>query len=276
MAATGPQGRERVLEHEYRYSVADEWIERKIDETGIEPPKTWRIEFQLRELRDADVRRRARRLREMWSSIPGDMVLSEPTEDPEEFLDLLEAWIDERAEDVPPVGTVESKEVRRRMKLADFDLDMDHWIDEQGSERLKIARSRNYKITSSYAKERAREELPECWVDTAGKAISRERVDPSMRALRVETKFREWIESKDLGLGTRIVWLVKPPPSMAEFFEYEDEDLFDPESGFQQQEALLISDYLGKYNAYLPVQEEQRAPRKNDPYWKEHDEEEDE
>jgi hypothetical protein len=273
MAETGPQGRGRVLEHDYRYAVSDEWIDRRIDETGVEPPKTWRIEFQLKELRDADARRRARRLRDMWLSVPEDMVLAEPTDDPEEFLDLLEAWIAEKSANIASASTVQSKEFRRRSKLAAFDVEMDRWIDENGSDRLKIARSRNYKITSSYAKERAREELPECWVDTADRARSRERVDPSMRALRVETKFRDWIESKELDLDTRIVWLIKPPPSMAEFFEYEDEDLFDSEEGFQQQEALLIPDYLGKYNAFLPVDVEQRAPKADDPYWEEHGEE---
>ncbi len=276
MAETGPQGSARVLQHGYRYVVSDEWIEHQIDEDGIEPPKIWRIDFQLRELRDADARRRARKLRDMWASISGDLVLAEPTEDPEEFLDLLEKWANERVDDDDVIPSRESREFRRRLKLAEFDIDMDRWIEEHGSDRLKLARSRNYKITSSYAKDRALEELPECWIDTASKAVHRERVDPSMRALQVETNFRDWIATKELGLDTRVVWLVKPPSSMAEFIEYAIEDFIDSESDFRQQEALLIPDYLGKYSAFLPVEVEQRAPKEDDPYWEEQDEEEEE
>ena len=276
MADTGPQGNARVLKQTYRYAVADEWIAHRIDEEGVEPPRTWRIEFELRELADAAARRRARRLEELWSSIPGEMVLEAPTDDPDEFLNLLEEWVNERQDQIGLVPNEESDEVLRRRRIAEFDVEMARWIEEHGSARLKLARSRGYKVTSSYAKERGVEELPECWVDTASKARYRERVDPSMRALKVETNFRSWIESMDLGIETRIVWLVEPPSSMAEFFEFANDDPFDSGADFEQQEALMVPYYLGKYSAFLPVDVDQRAPKSDDPYWADPDEEDEE
>lgn len=267
MAKIGPQGNARVLQQKYRYAVSDEWIEHRIDEEGIEPPRIWFIDFTLKELSDANARRRARRLQEQRASIPGEIVLEEPTEDAERFLDLLEEWISEREDQIGLVPSEASDEFRRRLKLAEFDVEMARWIEGRGSARLKLARSRGYKVSSSYAKERGLEELPECWVDTADNAKYRERVDPSMRALSVETNFRAWIEEKELDLDTRIVWLVAPPSSMSEFIEFTNEEFFDGEADFTQQEALVIPGYLGKYNAFLPVDVDERAPQGDDPYW---------
>lgn len=269
MAENGPRGAARVLEHVYRYAVADAWIERQIDETGIEPPRIWQIKFELRELDGTTARRRARALQDIWYTIPGDMELAEPVEDPERFLDLLEEWIEGQGDEL--ASSEESEEARRRRRVADFDAERDAWIEANGSDRLKLARSRNYKITSTYVTERGRVELPQCWVDTAGKASYRERVDPSMRALETETRFRHWIAVNGLGLEPRIVWLTAPPPAMAEYMEYGDGDPFDEAPEFEQQEALLIPNYLGKYSAFLPIDEGERAPKPDDAYWDDED-----
>jgi hypothetical protein len=275
MAESRSQGSARVLAHDYLYAVSDEWIDAQIDETGVEPPKVWRIKFHLRELATADDRKRARRLRREWAEIPLQIILPEPAADPDEFLDLLETWLEEDEDRLSEDGA-ETEEMRRRRRLASFDADMAKWIASFGSNRLKLASARNYKITSSYAKERGREELPECWVDTSAKAQFRERVDPSMQALKVETNFRGWLKSKELDLDTRIIWLTTPPPAMAEYMDYGGGDVFEEQPEFAQQEALLIPTYLGKYEAYLPVDREQRAPRADDPYWEVDDDEEDE
>lgn len=268
MAENGPRGGTRILQQRYRYAVSDTWIENQVDETGLQPPKTWQIQFQLRELRDAEARKRARALEDIWYSIPDDVELPEPIDDPERFLDLVEEWIEEHSDEVASSGE-ESGEARRRRRIVDFDAEMDAWIEENGSDRLKLGRSRKYKVTSTYAIERGREELPRWWIDTAGKAGYRERVDPSKPALDVETNVRRWIAFNELGLEPRIVWLTSPPPAMAEYMEYGEGDPFDEQSEFEQQEALLIPGYLGRYSAYLPIDSGQRAPNPDDDYWKE-------
>lgn len=260
MAQAGPQGSGRVVAHRYEYAVSDKWIQERIDEEGIQRPKVWEITFELRELPDADARRRARRLREAWEAVPGRMELREPTEDPVEFLDLVEEWADMEAETVLGAKNEEAEqEERKQQEQQEFEAEMGRWIPAHGSVRLKLARDRGYKIVSTYAKERGREELPECWIDTADRAQYRERVDPTIRALKVETSFRQWLDQKELDLQTWIIWLVQPPSAMLEYRESLEESLFIPE--FEQQEALIIKGFLGKYDAFLLVDIDERVPR---------------
>jgi hypothetical protein len=260
MVQAGPRGDARVVAHEYHYSVSEEWIQEKIDEEGIERQRFWQIAFELRDLQGADARRKARDLREKWETIPDEIELAEPTEDPEAFLELLEEWVRERWNAQAEQARAQSAEQsRERQQQREFEADMDRWIEEEGSERLRLARERGYKVTSSYARERAATELPETWIDTAERADWRERVDPSFEALRVETSVVRWMEERNLPYSTLIVWLVEPPSSMAEALDKATPD--EPFGvAFEQQEALLISDYLGKYRAFLMVDRDERAP----------------
>jgi hypothetical protein len=260
MANAGPQGDVRVLAHKYQFEVSDAWIQDRIDEEGIEPPKIWRMAFQLRELPDAESRKRARRLRAAWESIPGRMKLPEPTEDPIKFLDLVEEWVELEAESAQDADSEELAERQREVHEQEaFEAEMAEWIGNHGSDRLKLAHSRGYKIVSSYAKERGRADLPGCWIDTAGRAEYRERVDPSMEALDTETKVQNWLDIHELDLLTRIIWLVTPPSSQVEHWEAQEEEFFEI-GDFRQQEALLLPAFLGKYGAYLPVDKDERAP----------------
>lgn len=260
MVQVGPQGHARVITHEYAYRVSEDWVQDQIDAEGIEPPRFWAISFDLPDLPDAGARRRARLLRDEWLSIEGDMELPEPTEDVDAFLDLVEKWLSEKkreqrvqhAEEV--AETEEAREEQTR-----FQSEMDEWIAEKGSERLRLARERGYKVTSGYAKERASKELPQCWVDTANRAAWRERVDPSTEALQLETAAVEWLEDHDLDFSTEIVWLVEPPSAMVEARrDVQDDDVFLLD--FEQQEAILISPFLSRYNVFLPVDKSERAP----------------
>lgn len=260
MANAGPQGNARILEHHYRYEVSDEWIQERIDEDGIEPPKVWNITFELRELPDIETRRKAQRLRNVWESIPGRMELHAPTDDPALFLELVEHWVLLKAEDARDAEVAELKE--RESKLTEqemFEAGMEQWISDHGSKRLKLARAGNYKVVSTYAKERGRADLPGCWIDTAERAEFRERVDPSMEALQVESTMREWLEFHELDLETRIIWLVGPPSSMVEHLEAVEEDYFLL-NDFRQQEALLIPGFLGRYHAFYLLDPDERAP----------------
>ena len=125
-----------------------------------------------------------------------------------------------------------------------------------------MARSRNYKATSGYARERGRAELPQCWIDTAGVAEYRERVDPSTEALTLETEYENFLSRNGRNLRIRIVWLVEPPAGLAEMYEGIDVDqvLAGQPWEFEQQETLLVTDFLGRYEAFMPVDSEVRAP----------------
>lgn len=260
MVEAGPDGQARVVTHDYHYGVSDEWIQERVDEEGVEPPKVWRMSFDLPDLPNSTLRRKARALREIWEALPDNLELPQPTEDPEAFLELLGDWVEEAQ-----VATAEQARMRtveqsqKRQQVQAFETAMDAWIEEHGSQRLRLARERGYKVTSSYAKERAERELPETWVDTADRAAWRERVDPSYAALRFESAVVNWMEERDMPYSCVIVWLIEPPSSMAEALERESED--DPlGKDFEQQEAILISGYLDRYNVFLPVDPDERAP----------------
>lgn len=261
MSESSPEGDVRVVAHDYTYEVSDDWVERQIDQDGLEPPRRWHISFELRELPDAATRKRARLLRDAWREIPGIAQLAVPTDDPLEFLSLLEHWLESREDSAAARSRLEA---RQRDEQRAFNEEMAAWIDRYGSARLRLASQRGYKVTSAYARARGKSELPGAWIDTADRASFRERVDPSSRALRLETDVRAAIEEQELGLSTKIVWLVEPPSSMTEHYEMLREDYF-VEEDFSQQEALLMTPFLGKYQAFLPVDPDERAPADMDP-----------
>lgn len=265
MVESGPRGDARVVEYAYIYQVSQEWIEERVDIEGIELPREWTIAFALSDLPDPNTRSRARRLHKQYLEIGRVPELESPTDDVLEFLDQLEQWLAVETEQLDQDRhRRHQEELDREIAAKAFDADMTGWIELRGSERMKIARRRGYKVTGSYARARAREELPGCWVDTSDRAEYRERVDPSANALRVESGFEDWLMANELNLRTRIVWLTSPPSGLAE--RYEGVDVGDVLSGdveeweFEQQEAVLISRYLGRYDAYLIVNSDLRAP----------------
>lgn len=59
------------------------------------------------------------------------------------------------------------------------------------------------------------------------------------------------------------MWLVEPPTGLAGLYENVnfDEEAFDGGGWeFEQQEAILIPGYLGRYEAFLMVDHNARAP----------------
>jgi hypothetical protein len=264
MVEAGPAGDARVVKFIFSYSVSDEWIEARMDLEGVEMPKLWSISFELSDLPNPGERHRARKLWHLYEQFGGEAELEEPCDDPVEFLDRLEEWIAAERERIDYEDHQrEEAEHQRELAAREFSRAMQRWIEANGTNRLKAACARGYKVTGSYARARVREEIPGAWVDTSGRALYRERVDPSSEALELEDAFETFAKFQDLELRTRIVWLVEPPTGLAEL--YEDLD-FDEEafSGggweFERQEAILISGYLGRYEAFLMVDHSARAP----------------
>lgn len=265
MVEAGPVGDTRVVQYTFTYTVGDSWIEDRMDIEGVALPKQWSIAFELSDLPNPGERQRARKLRELYQQLGGAAELNEPTDDPIEFLNHLEEWVAIEKERIDYESHQRRQaEIERELSAQNFEEDMDRWIEAHGSERLRAARARRYKVTGSYARARARKEIPGAWVDTSGRAEYRERVDPSKEALELESVFETFTAAQGRDLRMRIVWLVEPPTGLAE--AYEEIDMGEVIAGeaneweFQQQEALLISGYLGRYEAFLMIDKDLRAP----------------
>ena len=102
------------------------------------------------------------------------------------------------------------------------------WAAAHGSDRLKRGLARDHECTGIYIIERAALEAPGYTVDVKQRAAWKNRPCPSLEALDTADKLEK------SGLGTsEIVWLTESP----------DEDDYN----FEECEAVVINDYLGKY-----------------------------
>ena len=238
MTQLRPLGEPQAVDVEFQYTVSGEWIEQNIREQGIRMPRNWKVKFSLPEV-PAQLRIRLYRAHAQYKKMPGYPTFRAPTEDPEEFLVAIEDWIESAAADQTSDDS--------------FDGMRTSWIGAHGSDRLRIAQERGYKVNRLYAVERAAHEFPQFWIDTSNESVVRERTDPSMKALEIEDMVRKWIVDHELDerLDPKIVWLVEPPNELQERLE---------ESGdyFEQQEAILISSYLGRYSVVMPIAAELR------------------
>lgn len=108
------------------------------------------------------------------------------------------------------------------------------WIALCGSDHLKRATALGYNCQRYYVLERAEHELPGFTVDFNGYACWKERSCPGETAL---TEVERLIGQ---GHNARVVWLTEPP------YKQSDEEHY-AEGPFEPCEAIVISDYLGKY-----------------------------
>lgn len=243
MVESEPEGAPRIVAYEFRYDVAESFIESRLDDEGVEIPKSWKIAFELRDLPNADLRKRARAIHAAWSTTPGYPVLKGPTEDPVEFIEGAERWM---AEATGNLTEHEAAERLRSENAALFQREKDEWIQAHGSSRLRRANERDYKVNRLYARERADREFPAFWLETGGDARWGERTDPSDRSLDLEDMVREELASRGQQLDVRIVWLTSPPAELISQLEVS-------EWSWEEQEAILVYPYLGRYRLFLPV-----------------------
>jgi hypothetical protein len=129
---------------------------------------------------------------------------------------------DEQAEELRQAQV----EAEKQRKLAE----MAEWIDLHGDEQLKLAHANNYKCHRLYVLQRAGLEHPGFIVDFDDKFAWKERVGPSLTALK---KLGEYP-----GTNATIVWMT----SMGDGDEFEC------------SEAIAIRSYLGKYDLILPIE----------------------
>ena len=110
------------------------------------------------------------------------------------------------------------------------------WILEHGSNYLKDAASLDYDCQRLYAIERSSLEYPDFTLDFDDKADWSSRSCPSAKAIAIVKSLVAF------GIDAQVVWLTSP-------VDGEESDEFDDEeSGFDAREAIVIRDYLGKYD----------------------------
>lgn len=122
-----------------------------------------------------------------------------------------------------------------RKKYGPGDAEMITWIKANGSEHLKMCIDQQYGCKRLYIVERAAAELPGFIPDTSMMAKMEERVNPSAKALLDARKVQE------LGFNCRVVFLKSPPFSPDELVSL---------CTWEPREALVVWDYLGKYQLF--------------------------
>jgi hypothetical protein len=132
---------------------------------------------------------------------------------------------DEQAEDLRQAKI----QAEKQRKLAE----MAEWIDRHGDEQLKLAHANKFKCHRLYVGQRAALEYPGFILDFDDKFTWKERVGPSLTALK---KLGEYP-----GTNATIVWMT----GMGD----DDEANFE----FEWFEAIAIREYLGKYDLILPI-----------------------
>lgn len=238
MGMVRPIDDEKPVELIFRGSVSAEYLTEAIDASGLQPSAEWEFVFDLASVDDADLRRRLRVAYERYMAVDPYPELPRPEDDPTRFLAALEPWLDE----------AEAEQAADAESSSAFNAEMKSWIKEHGSQRLKLASKGDYRSNRSYAVERATQEMPGFWVDSAEDCEWGERVDPTEEMLVLEASVRRHLKGVGPELETRIVWLTDTPRAL-------DQKIEALELEFEAQEALVVPEYLGRYLLVMPSDE---------------------
>ncbi len=223
---------------EFEYELSDDSINDVIDQVGVRPPKRWRIAFNLaNDVATPEARRELRQASEIYQAAPGIPTLPRVVKGADEFLQLIQPWLEARR----------GPALEAKAEASRFDREKEEWVAQYGSDRLRLALQRGYKINRTYALERAAHDIPGAWIDTADTADLRERTDPSMRALEFEEQVNDFFQRRGIDAEGVIMWVAEGPRS--------DDQLL-----LVDEEAVVVRNYLGRYTAIIPVDPDYRAP----------------
>lgn len=128
------------------------------------------------------------------------------------------------------------KDAQREAEKAQREADKTAWIKAHGSDRLQRAFADQYEVGRIYTLERAAHEYPEWTIDFFGFSEWRDRKNPSLAELDAADD-----TAAQTGQSVSIVWLTQPAAIDREEFDISSYD-------FEQHAALVIRDYLGKYD----------------------------
>jgi len=242
-----PETEPKEVVLEFEVDVSDAYIEDYIETLGVEPPRRWAIEFDLQEV-PPHLRSALRKVHARYLNVEPYPRFPAPTDDPEEFVDLISPWLEVmEQEEAAQRDERLAEEKRAEENQKQFHASMAEWAGDHGSPRLKAAIVRGYKANTTYALERAGQELPGFWVDTAGDLEWGERSDPSEAALDLEEAVQHRLDAVGVDRRAKIVWLTEPPRLLLRWLEEEQGE------DFEAQEAILVTDYLERYSIVLPV-----------------------
>ncbi|WP_422448980.1 hypothetical protein [Thermoanaerobacterium sp. DL9XJH110] len=130
------------------------------------------------------------------------------------------------------------KEEKIRQKKEQIIKERKAWIEQHGSEKLKLALELGYECQTDYVYERARKEFPDFTLDYFDNGCWDEADNPSFETLKA---VKELI---DKGYNAYIVKIKKFPYDEDNDSENDYNDYYDNIEG----EAIVISNYLGKYD----------------------------
>lgn len=248
MGTLRPVAEPTPVELSFRASMSADLINKVIDDEGMQPSDEWELTFDLKEVESSDLRRRLREAHDRYLAVAPYPVLNRLEEDPAGFLEDLEPWLKEAEKEKVEIEAAAAMATEEESAImAVFLQDMKSWVAANGSERLKLAAEGGYRINTSYALERSRQEMPGFWVDSAEDCEWGERADPTEEALLAERALKAHLEKIDPSLETRIVWLTETPRALDNKMEAEGVE-------FEAQEALVVQGYLGRYLLVMPLE----------------------
>ena len=239
-----------------KYALSDTAIDDFIAETGKKPRLVASVQFSLTRI-DPELRRRAAEIRlgvqQVYHEIeespftdemdPRELypILDAPTDEPAVAIAAWEAFLRDREErQKERAREKQLEEAVEKGKREAFRLEMARWITEHGSERLKTAFQRKYRVTGSYVRERAALEFPGFAVDLSDKAQWQVRANPSEHALDAETGALETLERiSGWPAEVRIVWLTR---------DEHGRELGGKGEALPKREVVVVSNYLGFYD----------------------------
>jgi hypothetical protein len=142
---------------------------------------------------------------------------------------------------IRPAAAKIREELNRRQHKArgdrEYEEERKQWIAQHGSQRLKLAAARGYRHDGAYRDERLGDDLPGFVGSLGKKPEIREVINPTDKALQVETEVLERIARGDIGeLEARLVWV-------------QDRDF----GGAPEGEYVEVKGYLGRHTVYRPV-----------------------
>lgn len=126
------------------------------------------------------------------------------------------------------VRQLQEAKVKREQEKSD-------WIKQYGSDYLKDCLEMNVSANLEYVVERAAKDYPEFVVDYADNAKWEDKFSPSPESLSELKKIR------GAGAEAEIIWLTRPA-------KVKNDDEYDEDDDFESCEAILIHNYLGKFD----------------------------
>lgn len=229
----------KVYETEYAHEQMEERIIKEGSIKIVEEVVKFDKPMTVEELMDWD-RKRVEKIEEKEKSLKAE--LDRMHKEKEEEIKKLKPELDEINEEKKQnfINKIEEEiEKKRKAKEEKEKLEREkvEWIGKYGSERLKKSQKLGYENQRLYVLERAEMEFPDYIVDFNETASFKDRVNPSLEALR------EVEELIDKGYDAEIVWLISKPTDHIG----DEEDYYNR---FEPREAIIIWNYLGKYSLY--------------------------